>query len=57
MTFQSMFSPVRALQQRLAAFETAMSRRANTLIFLVVRFVLMSAMVVGFTWYCLELSP
>lgn len=57
MTLQSLISPFRAFQQRIAAIETVMSRRANTLIFLVVRFVLMSAMVVGFTWYCLELSP
>jgi hypothetical protein len=34
-----------------------MSHRANMIAFLVVRFVLMSGMVVGFTWSSLNLSP
>ena len=50
-------APFRSLQQRVAAMEQVMSRRTSMLIFLVIRFVLMSAMVVGFTWYSLKLSP
>jgi hypothetical protein len=46
-----------ALQQRLAAFEQILTRRTNVLIFLIVRFVVMSAMVVGFVWTSLQLSP
>ena len=49
--------PLDTLGQRLRAFETAMNRPANTLIFLVIRFVLMSGMVVGFSWWALKLSP
>ncbi len=50
-------APLRSLQERISAFEQRLSERTNALIFLVIRFVLMSAMVVGFTWYALELSP
>jgi hypothetical protein len=50
-------SPLRSLQDRITAIEQLLSRRTSMLIFLVTRFVLMSAMVVGFTWYSLKLSP
>lgn len=46
-----------AFQQRLAALEETLTRRSNVLIFLIVRFLLMSAMVTGFVWTSLELSP
>ena len=34
-----------------------MTRPANTHTFLLIRFVLMSGMVVGFSWWALDLSP
>ena len=57
MALQALLSPFKALQDRITAIEQAMSRRSSMLTFLVVRFVLMSAMVLGFTWYSLELRP
>ena len=45
------------VKQRLAALEETLTRRSNVLIFLIVRFLLMSAMVMGFVWTSLELSP
>lgn len=44
-------------KQRLAAIEETLTRRSNVLIFLIVRFLLMSAMVLGFVWTSLQLSP
>ncbi len=49
--------PLVRLNQRLESLETAITRPANTLTFLVIRFLLMSAMVVGFSWWTLQLSP
>ena len=46
-----------ALTTRLDAMEVVLSRKANMLIFLVIRFLLMSAMVVGFSWYAFDLHP
>lgn len=57
MALQALLSPFKDLQDRITALEQAMSRRSSMLTFLVVRFVLMSAMVVGFTWYSFELRP
>jgi hypothetical protein len=37
--------------------ETVVSRKANMLAFLVIRFLLMSALVVGFSWYAFDLHP
>jgi predicted Na+-dependent transporter len=45
------------LNSRLQALEQTISQRGNMLAFLVVRFVLMSGMVVGFSWWFLHLSP
>ena len=42
---------------QLNRLEEAMSQRSNMLIFLMVRFVLMSGLVVGFSWWSLQLSP
>ena len=50
----SLFSPINT---RIHALEQVMSQPASMLSFLVVRFVLMSGMVVGFTWWSLHLSP
>ena len=46
--------PVRA---RLDSIDRVITRRENLLSFLLVRFVLMSGMVVGFSWWALKLSP
>jgi hypothetical protein len=54
---RSLLSPLRAFQQRVDAFEKRLIRPASILSFLVIRFVLMSAMVVGSSWYFLKHSP
>jgi predicted Na+-dependent transporter len=45
------------LTARFDALEAVLSRRASMLTFLVIRFLLMSAMVVGFSWYAFDLHP
>lgn len=50
-------SLLQRLQQGLTAIETALTRRENVLKFLIIRFVLMTGMVVGFAWTFLHLSP
>lgn len=45
------------LNARIAAIDRVVMRRENMLSFLLVRFVLMSGMVVGFSWWALHLSP
>lgn len=52
--FFSLLAPLRA---RLESMDRLLTRRENLLSFLVVRFVLMSGMVVGFSWWALNLSP
>lgn len=47
----------RSLNQKFSAIETSLTRRENVLSFLIIRFVLMSGMVLGFTWTFLQLSP
>jgi hypothetical protein len=47
----------RSLQQLLSATETSLTRRENVLSFLIIRFVLMSGMVLAFAWTFLQLSP
>jgi hypothetical protein len=37
--------------------EAVLSHRANILTFLVIRFLLMSALVIGFSWYAFDLHP
>ena len=46
-----------SISQRVQSVEQSMSRRSSMLAFLVVRFVLMSGMAVGFSWWALNLSP
>jgi hypothetical protein len=46
-----------AIASRLDATEAVLSRKVNMLAFLVIRFLLMSAMVVGFSWYAYDLHP
>ncbi len=52
-----MFRFLRAIQDKLTAIEEVMGRRSNMIAFLLVRFILMSSMVVGFAWWSLSLSP
>lgn len=46
-----------AFNQRITAIETTITRRENLLSFLVIRFVLMTGMVLGFTWTFLHYAP
>ncbi|MEY4354782.1 MAG: hypothetical protein RLZZ609_3023 [Cyanobacteriota bacterium] len=48
---------LKALNQRLSAIETTITRRENVLSFLIIRFVLMSGMVLGFAWTFLHFNP
>jgi len=57
MNESDLLAPLRAMQERISVLEQRLMQRTNALIFLVIRVVLMSAMVVGFSWYTLELSP
>ena len=57
MTLNTMLGFLQPINARLAAIEQALSRPANAITFLLVRFLLMSGMVVGFTWCSLNLSP
>lgn len=50
-------SPFHSFSQRFSALETSLTRRENVLNFLIIRFVLMSGMVLGFSWAFLKLSP
>ena len=51
---QSFFQP---LNRRVEAVEQSLSRPANAITFLVVRFVLISGMVLGFSWYAFHSMP
>ena len=48
---------LRPLSERLDSIERVITQPANTFTFLVIRFVLMSGLVVGFSWWSLQLSP
>ena len=48
---------LRPLSERLHAIERVITRPVNTITFLVIRFVLMSGMVVGFSWWALNIAP
>ena len=47
----------RAIRDRASAVETSLTRKENVLTFLVIRFLLMSGMVVAFSWTFLDLNP
>ena len=51
MPFRALRSLLQPLNRRVVAVEQSLSRPANAITFLVVRFVLMSGMVLGFSWY------
>jgi hypothetical protein len=40
-----------------AAVEVVLGQKVNLLIFLLLRFLIMSAMVVGFSWVALDIQP
>jgi hypothetical protein len=48
---------LKALNQQLSAIEASITRRENVLSFLIIRFVLMSGMVLGFAWSFLPSNP
>ncbi len=57
MPFRSLPSLLQPLSRRVEAVEQSLSRPANAITFLVVRFVLMSGMVLGFSWYVFHSMP
>jgi hypothetical protein len=50
-------SILQAFKQRISAIETTITRKENVLNFLIIRFVLMTGMVLGFAWLFLHLNP
>ena len=57
MSFRALPSLLQPLSRRVEAVEQSLSRPANAITFLVVRFVLMSGMVLGFSWFALHSMP
>ena len=57
MPFRALPSLLQTLSRRVEAVEQSLSRPANAITFLVVRFVLMSGMVLGFSWYAFHSMP
>jgi hypothetical protein len=57
MPFRPLPSIFQPLNRRVETVEESLSRPANAITFLVVRFVLISGMVLGFSWFALNLSP
>ena len=57
MARQASLDILRPLSQRIHAAERVITRPTNTLTFLVIRFVLMSGIVMGFSWWALQLTP
>lgn len=48
---------LRQLRQPFELVDAVLSRKINMLIFLLIRFLVMSAMVVGFSWLALDTHP
>ncbi|MFN9623402.1 MAG: hypothetical protein ACK587_11320 [Cyanobacteriota bacterium] len=46
-----------SLGEQFSAIESSLTRKENALIFLIIRFVLMSGMVLAFSWIFLQHSP
>ena len=57
MPFRNLPSLLQPLNRRVEAVEQSLSRPANAITSLVVRFVLMSGMVLGFSWYAFHSMP
>jgi hypothetical protein len=45
------------LGEQVSALESSLTRKENALIFLIIRFLLMSGMVIAFSWIFLQHSP
>jgi predicted Na+-dependent transporter len=57
MSFRALSTLLQPLSRRVEAVEQSLSRPANAITFLVVRFVLMSVMVLGFSWFAFHSMP
>jgi predicted Na+-dependent transporter len=57
MPFRALPTLLQPLSRRAEAVEQLLSRPANAITFLVVRFVLMSGMVLGFSWFAFHSMP
>ena len=57
MPFRALPTLLQPLRRRFEAVEQSLSGPANAITFLVVRFVLMSGMVLGFSWFALYSMP
>ena len=57
MPFPTLPSLLQPFNRRVEAVEQSLSRPSNAITFMVVRFVLMSGMVLGFSWYALHSMP
>jgi len=57
MPFRSFPSLLQPLSRRVETVEQSLSRPANAITFLVVRFVLMSGLALGFSWYAFHSNP
>jgi len=57
MPYRVLSSLLQPLSRRVEAVEQSLSRPANAITFLVVRFVLMSCMVLGFSWFAFHSMP
>lgn len=57
MSFRVLSTLLQPLSRSVEAVEKSLSRPANAITFLVVRFVLMSGMVLGFSWFAFHSMP
>jgi len=57
MSFRALSTLLQPLSRRVEAVEQSLSRPANAITFLIVRFVLMSGMVLGFSWFAFHSMP
>jgi hypothetical protein len=57
MPFRALPTLLQPLSRRVEAIEQSLSRPANAITFLVVRFVLISDMVLGFSWFAFHSMP
>ena len=57
MKMQEFYKWLNSISSQIHQAERVLSRPANTLTFLIARFILMSGMIVGFSWWALNISP
>ena len=57
MPFRALPTLLQPLSRRVDAVEQSLSRPANAITFLVVRFVVMSGMMLGFGWFAFHSMP